>query len=201
VSMLLYINEVPFYTERPLVQMILSGVFERFPRLKVILTEAGCAWVPPLLDRLDRIIRSIRDTGATGEIRYSDEQVLPRDATEYFHQNVWMGVSQPGQADADARHVIGLDKFMWGSDYPHDEGTYPYTRENLRARFHDAPEAELRQILAGNAAAMYGFDLAALAPLAARVGPRVDEIAQPIDAVPDKTLDRVSSDMDTRAIK
>lgn len=201
VSMLLYINEVPFYTERPLVQMILSGVFERFPRLKVVLTEAGCAWVPPLLDRLDETIRGIRETGATGEIRYGDDHVLPRDATEYFHQNVWMGVSQPRQADAEARHVIGLDKFMWGSDYPHDEGTYPYTRENLRARFHDAPEAEMRQILAGNAAAMYGFDLDALAPLAARVGPRVDEVATPIDEVPDKRLDRLSADMDTRAIK
>src|SRR4029079_3266518 len=146
-------------------------------------------------------IRSIRDTGATGEIRYSDEQVLPRDATEYFHQNVWMGVSHPGQADADARHVIGLDKFMWGSDYPHDEGTYPYTRENLRARFHDAPEAELRQILAGNAANLYDFDLAKLAPLAAKVGPTVAEVATLIEEIPDRRLDRLSGDMDSRAIK
>ncbi len=201
VSMLLYINEVPFYTERPLVQLILSGVFERFPRLKVIFTEAGCAWVPPLLARLDETIRGIRNTGATGEIRYGADHVLPRDATEYFHQNVWMGVSQPRQADAEARHIIGLDKFMWGSDYPHDEGTYPYTRENLRARFHAAPEAEMRQILAGNAAKLYDFDLAALAPLAARVGPLVSEVATPIAEIPDKTLDRISADMDTRAIK
>jgi predicted TIM-barrel fold metal-dependent hydrolase len=201
VSMLLYINEVPFYTERPLVQMILSGVFERFPRLRVVLTEAGCAWVPPLLARLDNVIRGIRETGATGEIRYGDEHVLTRDATEYFHQNVWMGVSQPGPADAEARHVIGLDKFMWGSDYPHDEGTYPYTRENLRARFSDAPEAELRQILAGNAAKLYDFDLDKLAPLAARFGPTVAEVATPIDHVPGKRLDRLSGDMDAKAIK
>jgi predicted TIM-barrel fold metal-dependent hydrolase len=199
--MLLYINEVPFYTERPLVQMILSGVFERFPRLKVVLTEAGCAWVPPLLERLDGVIRGIRDTGATGEIRYGADHVLPKDASEYFHQNVWMGVSQPRQADAEARHVIGIDKFMWGSDYPHDEGTYPYTRENLRARFSDAPEAEMRKILAGNAAKMYGFDLDALAPIAAQFGPTVEEVATPIDAVPDKTLERISGDMDSRAIK
>ena len=87
---------------------------------------------------------------------------------------------------------------MWGSDYPHDEGTYPYTRENLRARFHDAPEAELRQILAGNAAELYDFDLDALAPLAAQVGPTVAEVAQPIDAMPDKRLDRISSATWTR---
>ena len=58
--------------------MMLSGVFERFPRLKFVMTEAGCAWVPPLLERLDWAIESIRNTGATGEIRYSDEHVLPR---------------------------------------------------------------------------------------------------------------------------
>ena len=200
-SMLLYINEVPFYTQRPFVQMVLSGVFERFPRLKFVMTEAGCAWVPPMLERLDHVIRGIRDTGATGEIRYGADHVLPRDASEYFQQNCWMGVSQPGPDDAAARHTIGLDKFMWGSDYPHDEGTYPYTREALRARFSDAPEAELRQILAGNAAKLYDFDLDALAPLAARIGPTVDEIATPIEAVPDKELQRISGDMDYKAIK
>src|SRR5699024_7477949 len=146
-----------------------------------VLTESGCAWVPPLLDRLDSVIRGIRDTGATGEIRYGADHVLPKDASEYFDQNVWMGVSFPDHDDAEARHVIGIDKFMWGSDYPHDEGSYPYSRENLRSNFSDAPEAELRKILAGNAAEMYDFDLDALAPLAARVGPTVDEIAVPLD--------------------
>ncbi len=201
VSMLLYITEVSFYSQRPLVHMILSGVLERFPRLKVVLTEQGCAWVPPLLDRLDAVIRGIRDTGATGEIRYGKDHVLPKDATEYFHQNVWMGVSQPGLADVAVREKIGTDRFMWGSDYPHDEGTWPYTREHLRSRFHDVAEPELREILAGNAAKLYDFDLDALAPLAAQYGPTVDEIAQPIDEVPEKHLQRLSADMDAKAIK
>jgi predicted TIM-barrel fold metal-dependent hydrolase len=184
VAMLLYINEVSFYSQRPFVHMLLSGVFERFPRMKFVMTEAGCAWVPPLLERLDATLARIRDTGATGEIRYGAESVLPRSATEYFEQNCWMGVSQPRPADAEARHQIGLHKFMWGSDYPHDEGTYPFTREHLRALFHDTDPAELRQILAGNAAELYGFDLAALAPAAARLGPTVAEIATPLGELP-----------------
>jgi predicted TIM-barrel fold metal-dependent hydrolase len=200
-SMLLYINEVTFYSQRPLVQMILSGVFERFPRLKVVLTEAGCAWVPPLLDRLDWALESIRKTGATGEIRYGDEHVLPRSATDYFRQNVWMGVSQPGPEDVAARQKIGLDRFMWGSDYPHDEGTHPYTREHLRARFSDVDPSELKLFLSENAAKLYDFDLDALAPLAAEFGPTVGEVATPIDAIPDKNLDRLSGDMDPKAIK
>jgi len=59
-----------------------------------------------------------------------------------------------------------------GSDYPHNEGTYPFTREHLRQLFHDTDPAELQQLLAGNAARLYGFDLEALAPIAARVGRR-----------------------------
>ena len=176
VSMLLYITETPFYSQRPLVQLILSGVFERFPRLRFVMTELGCAWVPVLLARLDGTIRGIRDTGATGEIRYGDEHKLTKDATELFHQNVWMGVSFPGPADVAARHQIGIDRFMWGSDYPHDEGTYPHTREHLRARFHDVDPEEVRKVLTTNAAELYGFDLEALAPLADRIGPTVGEL-------------------------
>jgi predicted TIM-barrel fold metal-dependent hydrolase len=201
VSMLLYINEVPFYTERPLVQMILSGVFERFPRLKFVMTEQGCAWVPGLLRHLDDMLEGIRSTGATGEIRYGSQHVLPRSATDYFNQNVWMGVSQPRGIDVAARDQIGVDRFMWGSDYPHDEGTYPYTREHLRSRFSDVDPAIVRKLLSENAAALYGFDLDALAPLAAKYGPTVAEIATPIDDVPEKELQRLSEDMDPKAIK
>ncbi|MEY2460606.1 MAG: hypothetical protein QOG30_2436, partial [Acidimicrobiaceae bacterium] len=122
-------------------------------------------------------------------------------ATEYFHQNVWMGVSQPGPDDVKARDMIGADRFMWGSDYPHDEGTWPYTREHLRARFSSVPETEMRDILAGNVAKLYDFDLNALAPLAEKFGPTVEEIAQPLDKIPEKELQRLSADMDPTAIK
>ena len=183
-SMLLYINEVVFYTQRPFVQLVLAGVFQRFPRLRFVMTEAGCSWVPPMLQQLDRTIDMIR-SGASGEIRYSKDQTVQLNATECFHQNVWMGVSNPGPADVAARHEIGLDKFMWGSDYPHDEGTYPYTREHLRALFHDTDPAELRRLLAGNVAELYEFDLDALAPLAAEYGPTVSEIATPLTEMPE----------------
>jgi predicted TIM-barrel fold metal-dependent hydrolase len=179
------ITEVGFYGARPFVHMLLSGVFERFPRLKFVMTEMGCAWMPPMLRNFDRVLAQIRETGRMGEMRYKDEDVLPKSATEYFRQNCWMGVSQPGPDDAAAVHEIGLDRFMWGSDYPHNEGTGPFTREHLRQRFCDAPEAEMRKILAENAAELYGFDLAALAPLAERVGPTVAEIAQPLTELPE----------------
>ena len=185
IAMLLYIAEAGFYTQRPLVHLILGGVLERFPRLKLVLTEAGCYWVPPLLKRLDGLIEQIRTKGQTGEIRYSDAEKLPHLASEYFSRNVWMGVSQPGPADVAARSVLGPDRFMWGSDYPHDEGTYPFTREHLRQVFHGTPVDEMRRILAGNCATLYDFDLVKLAPLAERFGPTVEELNVPLDHLPE----------------
>ncbi len=74
---------------------------------------------------------------------------------------------------------------MWGSDYPHDEGTHPFTRSTCARCSRDTPPEELQQILAGNAAELYDFDLDALAPEAERVGPTVAEIAEPLTELPD----------------
>jgi predicted TIM-barrel fold metal-dependent hydrolase len=183
-AMLLYINDVGFYSQRPLVHFILGGVFQRFPRLKMVITETGCAWVPPLLDRLDASIDQIRKTGQTGEIRYGEEHKLEHLASEYFARNVWMGVSQPTPEDVEAIQRVGPDRVMWGSDYPHDEGTYPYTREHLRQLFSGEKPDDMQRLLAENAARFYDFDLPALAPLAAKFGPTVSEIARPLEALP-----------------
>jgi len=183
-SLLLYLVDVQFYAQRPLVQLLMSGVFERHPRLKVVLTESGAAWLPPLVERLDGILERVRATGATGELRFGDDAVLPRSASDYVRQNVWMGVSMPGPDDMTARSVLGPDRFMWGSDYPHDEGTHPFTREGLRALVHDMAPAEVHRVLAANAAELYGFDLDALAPLAEQFGPTVAELAQPLGTLP-----------------
>ncbi len=188
-SMLLYINEAAFFSQRPLTHLILGGVLERFPKLKLVITETGCHWVPGLLDRMDKVIRQIRDTGATGEIRYREGNKLRQDATDYFRQNVWMGVSQPGPSDAAVIDVIGRDRFMWGNDYPHDEGTFPFTREHLRQVFPGVGEGDMRKILAENAASLYRFDLAKLAPLAEAHGPTVAELAEPLTELPEHPND------------
>jgi predicted TIM-barrel fold metal-dependent hydrolase len=179
------IAEVPTYSRRPLLFLLLSGVFERFPNLKFVMTEQGCAWMPPLLAQLDSHLKSVRDNGSIGELRFKPEHILPKSATEYFQQNVWLGVSFPHASDIRAVQTsLGIDKVMWGSDYPHDEGTYPYSTMALRQVFSDWPEADVRKVLSENVADMYGFDLDALAPAAAAHGPLVSEIAQPLTELP-----------------
>jgi predicted TIM-barrel fold metal-dependent hydrolase len=183
-SLLLYLVEVPFYAQRPLVHLMLSGVFERHPELRFVMTESGAEWIVPLVERLDGVLETIRSTGATGELRFAEDAVLPKSATEYIRQNVWMGVSMPTPGDLRAIDVLGEDRFMWGSDYPHDEGTHPFTVEGLRALFSDVDPALVHRLVAANAAALYGFDLDALAPLAERVGPTVAEVATPLGELP-----------------
>ena len=78
------------------------------------------------------------------------------------------------------RYEIGLDKLMWGSDYPHREASYPYTKEHLRLTFEGVPADEIEQMVTLNAAALYGFDLDVLAPAAAKFGPRVRDTDNPL---------------------
>ena len=145
-SALIQITELGNYSRRPLIFMLLSGVFERFPKLKFVMTEQGCAWIPPFLAQMDDVLARVKKHGAIGELRFKPEHILPKSATEYFQQNVWLGVSFPGPADARAaKETVGLDKFMWGSDYPHDEGTYPFSREALRQVFSDWSPADMQK--------------------------------------------------------
>ena len=90
----------------------------------------------------------------------------------------------PSRREGEARNKIGLHKFMWGSDYPHHEGSPPFSKESIRRAFHDVAPAELHQIFATNAAHVYGFDLDVLAPIAADFGPTVAEMREPYEGVP-----------------
>ncbi|HVX18200.1 MAG TPA: amidohydrolase family protein [Acidimicrobiales bacterium] len=186
-ALLMLLAEAGHFSRRPLLFLLLGGVLERFPKLNVVLTEQGAAFLPGLLDQLDGVIKSVRDNGAIGELRFAEDAVLPRSATEYVAQSVWFGASFPTRKDVAAVcDTIGLDHLMWGSDYPHDEGTFPHTLPALRQVFHDWDPADVRQVLTDNPARLYGFDPSALAAHAAQFGPKVSEVAEPLTELPDK---------------
>ena len=179
-SGLLQALEIPFYSQRPLVQLMVSGVFERFPRLRFVVTELGASWVPDVLGMLDLFMGAVRQ-GQLGEFRYEEGGAPTKTATEYFAQSCWIGASMPSAKDVAVRDTIGVDKFMWGSDYPHDEGSYPDTTRAVRRAFRDVDHRDTAAMLGGNAARLYGFDLQALAPLARQFGPTVAEVHAPRD--------------------
>jgi len=159
-------------------------VFERFPKLKFVFTEGSAAGLVPTIEGLDAVIGR-NQKGAIGELKYRPEDQIPKLASEYFARNCWVGASFPSIPDVETRKIMGHDRYMWGSDYPHDEGTLPYTREHLRQVFSGVGEDEMRAILGENAAKLYNFDLEALEPWAEKYGPTVEEIARPLDQLPE----------------
>jgi len=185
-ALAVFIIEVSWYAHRALWHLIFGGVFERHPALRLVLTEQGSDWIPAVLRTLDYFFDRFRSGDATAEAKFGGPAVagLSLRPSEYFARNCFVGATFMKPSEIPLRHEIGIDKLMWGSDFPHDEGTYPYSREALRRTFHALPEPELEAILAGNAAQIYGFDLAALKPLADRIGPTRQELAQPLTELP-----------------
>jgi len=180
----LWISEVPFYCKRGYSHLLMSGVFERFPRLQYILTESGCSWAPAMLQSLDNIHYGIL-AGAIGEMDYSTmDWVLKEPPSFYARRNCYYGASFPSLAELDGRHEVGLEQILWGNDYPHYEGTFPYNLESLQLTFGGIPERERRMILGENAAKLYKFDLDKLRPLAARHGPTPEQVDTPLASIP-----------------
>lgn len=180
----MFVLESGFFANRALWHLTMSGVFERFPGLRFVMTEQGTGWLPPILERMDDLHNSMV-RGRIGEIGMPESGVLPHKPSDYFRRNCFLGASFPSPGEASHFHDIGIDKIMWGSDYPHNEACSPLSRESLRHSFKGWSEADLRKVLSENAASVYGFDLEALAPIAAKIGPTVAEIAEPLTEIPD----------------
>lgn len=163
----IYISEVAWWNARPLTFLIWGGVFERFPELRVTITEGTAVWVPEYLRLLDFRYADTPYSAKLGD--YTSHMSMK--PSEYFARNVLIGASCMPRREAEMRHEIGLGCIAWGSDYPHPEGSWPHTREQMTETFMDVPEDELAAMLGGNAASCFGFDTGKLAPLVARIGP------------------------------
>ena len=184
-SVFMFVMETGFWANRALWHFILSGVFERFPALKLVLTEQGSRWVPGALNQMDTLHDGVLRNGRIGELGIDETAILKKKPSEYFRSNCYVGSAFPGRNDADILREIGIDRVMWGSDYPHVEATSPYSKESLRWTFEGWTPEELQRILSGTAAEVYGFDVPALQPLADQYGPTVDELATPLTEIPE----------------
>jgi predicted TIM-barrel fold metal-dependent hydrolase len=164
----MFISEVDMWAQRPFTAMLWAGVFERYPNLKYMLTETGVGWVVEKL--------RVLDFKAASPMFKHFNRGLSMTPSGYFARNCWLGASFMPEHEGRFRHQIGVDRLMWGSDYPHLEGTWPNTMKALNETFALYPEQEIRDILGLNAANAYGFDLAALAPVAERIGPTLSAV-------------------------
>jgi predicted TIM-barrel fold metal-dependent hydrolase len=171
----IYTTEVRWWSSRPLWFLIWSGVFERFPELRFVVTECGAFWAADLLWTMDTVYDREHGSRKLGDALTAR---LSRRPSEVFDTNCAIGASNTRRRELARRYEIGVGNLMWGNDFPHPEGTWPHTREWLRSAFHHIPVDETRAILGGNAVELYGFDATALAPLADRIGPTPDDLGQ-----------------------
>jgi predicted TIM-barrel fold metal-dependent hydrolase len=182
VDAVVFLLEVSWFAHRALTHLIVSGALERHPGLKLVFTEQGTAWVPEELTKLDYFFDRMGAGGGSQEAVWGRAVVekLSLKPSEYWARQCYVGASFIRPHEVPLRHQVGLDRIMWGSDYPHKEASSPYSTLQLRGSFAGVPAEETAMLIGGNAAALYGFDLEKLAPIAAEHGPKVADIARPL---------------------
>jgi len=134
--------------ERTLSVMVYGGVFEKFPRLKIVSAENDVGWMAYFMYRLDTVQNRM---GTLGGMK------LPMRAGEYVKRQVYATFI------ADPVFVNLLDRFpaeniMWSSDYPHTAATFPRSREIVDKRLGMLPPDQLRKIVRDTAAKVYHID-------------------------------------------
>ena len=172
----IYVTEVTWWPARPMWFLLWSGVFERFPGLRFGVTEGGCWWLPQLLWSWDRLFMGQKGAEKLGADAFRGSvSMLP---SEYVDRNCFTGLANVKRRELGMRYEIGIDNMLWGTDFPHPEGTWPNTHEWLCKTFFDIPIGETRRMLGLSAAEIFGFDVDALAPLAHKIGPTPTDLGQ-----------------------
>jgi predicted TIM-barrel fold metal-dependent hydrolase len=177
------ITEMALWAQRTLGHLILAGVFERHPTLRFVPTEQGTLWVQQQLMTLDAMVPTLKTEAGNrtyGMFGGSSVDRLTLTPSQYVQRNCYLA-SELTPFESGMIDFMGADHILWGSDYPHEEGFAPHSKLAIRWALHDRSEDECREILSENAARLYRFDLDALAPIAAQIGPTVAEVHKPLE--------------------
>lgn len=135
----------PIFMAEVLANWIVGGVFERHPRLQVVLVEAGLGWIPYFLERLDTMKK---------RHGWDHYQMLKELPSHYWQQNM-LATFEEDTYGVSQRHRLGVERLMWATDYPHPDSTWPHSQEVLETHFKDVPVEEARRMIGGNAARLY----------------------------------------------
>jgi predicted TIM-barrel fold metal-dependent hydrolase len=171
---------------RALHRMVFGGVFERHPKLKLVLTEQNGDWWRMTMREYDSSYKTHR---------WQIVDQVPKPPSEYCRESVFIGASFLASFEAETAAREGYaTNVMWGSDYPHAEGTYQVplhandpntTRLSLRHTFSAVAPADIVAMIGDNAVRVFGLDRHELTRVAARIGaPTFAELASPVDVVP-----------------
>jgi predicted TIM-barrel fold metal-dependent hydrolase len=136
-------------------QLVLSGVFERFPKLKVFFAETRLGWVPFWLEHMDLWYQ--RHLGWAEE--YLGFKPLKELPATYVRENIYFTVQYECVA-VEQRHHVGVDHIMFATDFPHIENEWPSSRPLIDEIYANVPPAEKAKMWAGNAVKFFKLDAA-----------------------------------------
>jgi predicted TIM-barrel fold metal-dependent hydrolase len=135
--------------------LVLGGVFERHPALKIVCVEADAGWVPHYLYRMDHAYKRHRNWLPAG-------QKLSKLPSEYFRENIYV-TFQDDWVAFQVANLMNWRRLMWANDFPHSDSTWPWSQDVLAEHTRHLTPEQKQAILCDNVADLYGIDVAALA--------------------------------------
>ena len=127
--------------------LVLGGVFERHPKLKVVCAEADAGWMPHYMMRMDHAYNRHR-------FDYKYAVPLSKKPSEYLRENVYLTFQDDWSAIL-TRHLMNVRRLLWASDFPHSDSTWPWSREVIDKGMAEMSEQEKNLLLHDSAAELY----------------------------------------------
>lgn len=135
------------------VDWLMSGIFERFPTVKVVLSEGGAGWIPYILERADKGFFDRRiDSDPTLGRAYEKGTIPP---SELFRDHMYVCLVDEHFA-LRSLGDIPVGNLLWEGDYPHGDGLFPANHTYLEKALADVPDADAARIAEGNLRGLLG---------------------------------------------
>jgi predicted TIM-barrel fold metal-dependent hydrolase len=136
--------------QRSMTDIVAGGVLERFPRLQIVSAENDTGWLPHYMYRMDHAFEKF---GAL-----NDDQPLKMKPSDYVRRQMWATFQDDPTGPAGYRS-FGENNYMWASDFPHTDSTWPHSREVITKDFSGVPENVTSKIVFDNANRLYRMGL------------------------------------------
>src|SRR4051812_6805305 len=121
------------------------GVFDKFPRLKILVLESGGGWIGYWLDRIDAVY---------GHTFIGDRVPLKHKPSDYFRERIWISCDPDERTIPALAERFGVERFLWASDFPHADHTPEYV-DDLNELVSSFPADQQRRFVGDNARALF----------------------------------------------
>ncbi|HXJ37238.1 MAG TPA: amidohydrolase family protein [Candidatus Eisenbacteria bacterium] len=138
----------PIQLDEPLAMMVYSGVLEQRPKLRLVLAESGIGWLPYFIRRMDAAGEKHTPKAQDYRLRAKPSEIFARQVYATFEEE---------PLGPELLRLLDPDNFMWASDYPHPDSTFPHSREAIAHAFAGLDPAFTEKVTATNCKRLYGF--------------------------------------------